>query len=690
MKFFSSKPVITLLAIATLFAGTNSVWAQTCMNDNFNAAGKKGELVCTAKEVFIGENPDGSKIIDAMVVPTAEFPEGDNCRFPGDTATVDIVATLHFNADRFDVGIYSALDGGDGLRGECATDPLPLSPTPATDLDAPPDICGDVLTDGGGADLPNFKFQRMKILCEDTDQDGFLDFTTCFSWRTSGNNDLCDEPTDLFPGTKSKCFCERVNIPVEVPPAELKVVKKVSTEGINFLDSVRINEPGATVTFKVEVTNTGIDPNNYVTLTSLVDSIYGDLDIDSSAPHDWVTSTCLDDNDGPMSITPGGTYTCSFTANVTGNRGDSETNTVTASGVDDNDNDLSGKDDATVTIDDVQPIISLVKTVNPIDVLEPGAEVNFTVEVKNNSVSTDPVTIDSLTDNIHGNLNGQGNCSIPQTILPGDTYSCTFMAPVTGNAGDSETDTATATGHDDEGNSATASDSATVNINDVESSILLTKTANPTNVNETGANVLFTFVINNTSLVDSVAINSLTDSIYGDLNGQGNCSVPQLIAAGDSYTCLATFSVKGDAGDVVTNVATASGLDDDGNPVSCDDDATVNIVNVPPVASLTKNVSQMIVTYQVLVTNDSAVESLFLDSLVDSKFGDITQIQGDIVETTCAATGQEISIGGSYSCSFDAVVKNSPHTNILTGVVSDNEGGTVSPSDSATVTFGSP
>lgn len=303
MGYFKLTSVAALLSIVSLFSGAQSVWALTCMNDNFNNSGKKGNLVCTAKEVFIAEgvcfdaegiklhkgecaaaelaagaifDPE-AKIIDAMVVG------GDGCLYPYDKATVDIIADIHFNADRFDVGVYSALDGGDALFGTCDVDPMPLEPSPAIDLDGNPDICGDVITGGGGADLADFAFQELTLTCEDTDDDGFLDFSVCFSWRTSGNNDLCQDDQDIFPGTKSKCFCERVNIPVPVPAAELNVVKTASPESVT--------EPGGTVTFRVEVTNTGVDPNNNVTLNSLSDDIYNDI---TTTEHDGITAVvCL-------------------------------------------------------------------------------------------------------------------------------------------------------------------------------------------------------------------------------------------------------------------------------------------------------------------------------------------------------------------------------------------------------------
>ncbi len=57
--------------------------------------------------------------------------------------------------------------------------------------------------------------------------------------------------------------------------------------------------------------------------------------------------------------------------------------------------------------------------------------------------------------------------------------------------------------------------------------------------------------------------------------------MPQtLAAAGGSYRCSFTANVSGNAGDVETNVVTASGTDDDGNPVSDTDDATVTVLDV--------------------------------------------------------------------------------------------------------------
>ena len=138
---------------------------------------------------------------------------------------------------------------------------------------------------------------------------------------------------------------------------------------------------------------------------------------------------------------------------------------------------------------------------------------------------------------------------------------------------------------DDDGHEVKGSDDATVTITNVPSTITVTKTANPTVVQDSGP-VTFTVVVRNNSAVDTVYIQTLTDSIYGNLNGKGTCTLEDGIAAGPagsrqilpgaSYTCTFTATVS----HTETDLVTATGVDDDDQPVSDDDDATVT-VNTP-------------------------------------------------------------------------------------------------------------
>jgi hypothetical protein len=160
----------------------------------------------------------------------------------------------------------------------------------------------------------------------------------------------------------------------------------------------------------------------------------------------------------PQSVNAGQFYQCSFTASVTGSAGDSEIDVVNVSGTGDGGVPVSGGDNATVIITGIE----VDKTAVPDTVVAPGGNVTFNIQVHNPSAIG--VTLQTLSDDVHGNLNGQGSCAVPQSITSGGTYSCSFSAFVSGAGGSSETDVVTATGVDAASNSISDSDSAVVNI----------------------------------------------------------------------------------------------------------------------------------------------------------------------------------------------------------------------------------
>ncbi len=386
-----------------------------------------------------------------------------------------------------------------------------------------------------------------------------------------------------------------------------------------------LDEPGGDVTFTLVVTNLSDFSN--ITLTGLLDDIYGDLD---------GRGTC-----SLPQILPegGGTYSCAFTQAVSGNGGDIFTDTVTATGRDDQDNEVSASDDAQVTIRDQDPVIGVTKQAAPTSVDEGvGGEVTFTLVVTNDS-PREVITLTGLSDSLYGDLDGQGDCSLPQEIAAGASYSCAFTRLVTGNGGESETDTVTATGRDDEDNEVTARATAIVTIDDLVPEIQVTKAADPTAVDEqVGGDVTFSLVVANLSAVEEVTLTSLTDSLYDNLDGQGDCSVPQTIAAGGSYSCSFAQLVTGEGNTIETNRVTAVTEDDEGNEVSGSDEAQVAIRDLEPVIGLTKeadpsSVVEVVggdVTFSLVVTNLSTIEAVTLTSLDDSLYGDLDG-QGDCV-----------------------------------------------------------
>jgi uncharacterized repeat protein (TIGR01451 family) len=674
------------------------------------------DLNCTANDISIA-GVENLVILD------------DGCAFPGDNVTFRADFRVLLTAqERHDAGLWFALDGdpnGDGaLTGTCtAATPAYAPDTPWLDLDGTNDggFCADGVTecevdrnckgigdgvcvlqqdtcgDINGDHNPLFPGVELTVKCVAGNEAGDLLVPNCTSWRQPGSNELCTSPIDAFPGAPSKCKCDNgFTVPIKVPPAVLKVTKTASPAAHP--------EPGGTTTYTVTVTNVGIDPNNPVTLDSLIDIPYGDITMKQGdiTRTDCSVPQSIPSDDGNI----GGidTYTCTFDAAVTGNAGDMVRDDITASATDARGNTITGTDFAVVSITDAQPVIDVQKTASPTTIDEPGGPATFTITVTNNSVSSDPVTIADdpqrdpvagLYDSIYGDLNGLGDCTVPQIIAAGSSYSCSFTADVTGNSGYSETDTVTASGTDDDGNPVSDSESATVTILNVKSSISLTKTANPTSLSEPGGNVTFTITVNNISTVDAVTINSLDDTAFGNLAGKGDCGtriVGQTIAAGGSLSCSFTENLQGQPGSPHVNKATAQGLDDDGETVMAMDDATVTFTNVVPNAELTKRATMALVTYQVSVTNKSDAEALTLDALVDSQFGDITDVANpNILDTSCI-TAQTLQPGGqagdTYNCWFRATVDCSPHTNTLTGDVNDDDGSlTIKPSDKATVTI---
>ena len=112
---------------------------------------------------------------------------------------------------------------------------------------------------------------------------------------------------------------------------------------------------------------------------------------------------------------------------------------------------------------------------------------------------------------------------------------------------------------------------------------VVTKTANPSSVPAPGGigvgQVDYTVTVTNpSSAVEPVTITALTDSSFGNLNGQGTCSTGSTLQPGQTYSCTFTGVVSGSAGSTHTNTVTATVKDDENNAVSGSGSATVTVV----------------------------------------------------------------------------------------------------------------
>jgi uncharacterized repeat protein (TIGR01451 family) len=444
-------------------------------------------------------------------------------------------------------------------------------------------------------------------------------------------------------------------------------------------DPTSVPESGDNVTFDVMVSN---ESEEDLTLDSLTDDVFGDI---TTSGHDGIVSTtCATGGTIPV----GDSYSCEFTALVSGAPG-THTNVVTAIASDNEGTPAQDDDPAEVSITDIPVDISVLKEADPTTVPETGGDVTFTVTVTNHNA--EDVTLDSLTDDVFGDLNGQGDCAVPQTLLAsGGTYTCSFLiAGLSGSASGPEPwheNEVTAVASDDDGGSDTATDIARVGFDDIPPEISIVKTADPGTVPETGGDVTFTVEVTNDGDV-AITLTSLTDDQFGDLDGKGDCSVPQSLAPAATYTCSFVENLTGTAGDSHINLATATGSDEDGNQVSVSDDAEVNFEDVLPSINVTKTPSFGAllepggnVTFTVVVTNDGTVDVTLL-SLIDDVFGSLDG------RGTCSV-GILIEPGQQYTCWFTAEITGpvgTTHINTVTATAEDNDQNPATADDNARV-----
>jgi uncharacterized repeat protein (TIGR01451 family) len=192
-----------------------------CMEDNWKLAGNTAGLVCASKDIYI-ESLTADHATTCM---------------PGESIAVTVDANIFVNGARSDVGWYVAADGGDALVGKCVTDGLSnfragynvvdvstgksIAGTVKWTTSAGTDECGDVALGAGNtaAKMTIPLLVNATILCADDNDDGVLDFATCFNWKSA--SDLSCSLTANIPGTNTGCFCTRVDV------ANVDVVKKV-------------------------------------------------------------------------------------------------------------------------------------------------------------------------------------------------------------------------------------------------------------------------------------------------------------------------------------------------------------------------------------------------------------------------------------------------------------------------------
>ena len=463
---------VCLLIFVGLIMASQPAFAGNCIQDVWNAHGNKQKLQCTANDVTLSE------VTNICVSDGQGGCRSDNKCTLGEPVTFTANFRMDLTADtRYDIGFYVATDGGgtDGaLTGQCAATNVTSDNSPTFyNLDASPDICGDITGRLGTAYNPQIVRFTLTTECVDPNSDGFLDLPFCTTWRQPGSNQICTSASDVYPGSPSKCNCGLLTVQIFTETATLEVTKTNLTGDVP--------ETGGTVTYSVAVKNLAQVVS--LTLDTLTDDLYGDI---TTTGHDGITATTC--AVGPPAIAAGATYNCQFTVTVgTGDTGQTITDTVTACGTDSQGHtDLCDDDDASYTYSDVVTQPALTKTATGANCT---VDVTYAVVVTNNS-TVDTLTLNSLCDDKFGDLTGNadtvcglgpfgtivstdcgkdtlpngdpGPGTLPADIAPSGNYSCSFVGRITSCL--NETNTVTGGLTDDDGISYTKSDNAQVNI----------------------------------------------------------------------------------------------------------------------------------------------------------------------------------------------------------------------------------
>jgi hypothetical protein len=225
----------------------------------------------------------------------------------------------------------------------------------------------------------------------------------------------------------------------------------------------------------------------------------------------------------------------------------------------------------TINVTDVIPTISVTKTANPTSVPETGANVTFTIRI---TPSQENATLVAFSDSDF-NLNTRCPDWPNKFIASGQAYTCVFTEFISGDYPGNHQNIVTVNVQDNENHVVPGVGTATVTFTDVQPNLSVAYTPNPASVFEPGGNVIFSVLVTNLS-TEAGTLTQLQDSTFGNLNGQGSCTLNGTVApSGGMYNCSFSKLVSGTSGQTLVYTATARLSDDDGNNKSVSDNASV-------------------------------------------------------------------------------------------------------------------
>ena len=246
----------------------------------------------------------------------------------------------------------------------------------------------------------------------------------------------CDKDIGTLGGGKETTY--RCTIPNVQQSFEIEVQTTAKLDGITPTDDFDIGEisvlsmslevfavpfelpAGEPTVVEYSMTLSNIS-NIDLTLSALTSSLHGNLL--SAANGNITENSCAGLN---LNVPAGEVRTCSYKVTLSLPSG-AITNVITADATGGDNQQLTVTDEVIISVGDFSPL-SVVVSADPANVVAPGGLVNLTVQVTNGTGSE--LTLDSLTDAVVGDLDGQGNCELPRAIQGNGTYACTYTITI--------------------------------------------------------------------------------------------------------------------------------------------------------------------------------------------------------------------------------------------------------------------
>ena len=514
-------------------------------------------------------------------------------------------------------------------------------------------------TDGG---FGTFTFH---VDCTDDGFDRTLTITDSDSRTISGipteTTCIVTEDADiLFTSTRSPADGtvsidadgETVSFVNTAKPNGISIDKQVNGENTSAENPLDV-EVGSTLTYTVEVTNSGQVP---LSIDELTDTLKADIG-----------ATCVPSVE--TSLDPGESVMCTYTMTAADPGGASIIhNTATVTGIDVFNRSAGPEDDQT-WVHVLNPAIHLDKT-GPAQA-HVGDTITYTLTVTN--PGNTPLDITDWDDDV---CDGEPVLATKEgadnRIDPGETwvYNCSHVVV----AGDPDrlVNTATVTGTDDLEQSVDSTDDAVTAL--LRPAISITKTG-LTNAH-VGDPVVYTLVATNTGNTPLSAV-SVTDPKCDGLPVRSDIDADGLLSPGESWTYRCTHVVLLGDGASILNTATAEGTDPLGQTVNSTDDHIAVVLH--PAISIVKTANPESVsisgpvtfTYVVTNTGDTALFDVIVTDDILGAIGSIGQL----------LPGESVTMAKTVQ-----VDASTPPVNIGTAVGTDVLGQSVSASDDAIIT----